>query len=75
MTEQQKVGFYLVTITNLSKLILARVQEDVKIDNISDVVTKLEYIANYLYDLEQKTGRQMFDKKYLEVFEKEFKKN
>lgn len=58
MNEQQKVGFYLVTITNLSKLILERVQEDVKIDNISDVVTKLEYIANYLYDLEQKTGRQ-----------------
>lgn len=57
MTEQQKVGFYLVNITNLSKLILARVKEDVKIDNISDVVNKLEYISNYLYDLEQKTGR------------------
>lgn len=72
MNEQQKVGFYLVTITNLSKLILARVQEDVKIDNISDIVTKLEYIANYLYDLEQKTGRQMFEKKYSEAFKKEF---
>lgn len=57
MTEQQKVGFYLVNIGQLTGLILKQVKEDVKIDNISNVVTKLEYIANYLYDLEQKTGR------------------
>ena len=57
MTEQQKVGFYLVNIGQLTELILKQVKEDVKIDNISDVVTKLEYIANYLYDLEQKINK------------------
>ena len=73
MTDQQKLAFYLINVNNLSKLILARVEKDVKIDNVNDVINKLEYISNYLYDLGKKTDLQMFDQEYLKVFEKEFK--